>query len=125
MAVLITATSYSYRYIEKSIRNGVLEDLEDHGVGPAEGTVRSVGSTIQPPKGTRNKYTQNDDRILWDWVVHQMPQTGGGTDGNVIYKKLEAKVSGPTGATQMRHTEAYHSIPNIHGSLGEIAGSNS
>ncbi len=75
------------------MRNGILEDLKDHRVGPAEGTVRSIGSTIQPPKGTRNKYTQDDDHILWNWV-QEKPQKGGGTDGNEIYKQLEAKVRG-------------------------------
>lgn len=84
---------YSYTYIERSIRNGVLEDLEDHRVGPSEGTVRSVGSVIQPAKQTRNKYSEADDRILWDWV-HENPQKSGGTDGNEIYKQLEAKVRG-------------------------------
>lgn len=99
LVVLIAARSHSYRYIEKSVRNGVLEDLEDHRVGPDEGTVRSAGSTIQPPKGTRNKYTQDDDRILWNWV-HEKPQKGGGTDGNEIYKQLEAKVRWSMGFTQ-------------------------
>lgn len=48
---------------------------------------------MQPAKGTRNKYTEADDRILWNWV-HDNPQKGGGTDGNEIYKQLEKKVGG-------------------------------
>lgn len=99
VAILIAAPSHSYRYIENSVRNGILEDLDDHRVGHAEGRVRSVGSIIQPPKGTRNKYTQDDDRILWDWV-HETPQKGGGTDGNEIYKQLETKVRGGEGCTR-------------------------
>ena len=87
----ISRLSYSYTFIEKSIRNGTLEDLEDHKVGPAPGTVRSIGSTIQPPKASRNKYTEEDDRVLWQWV-HNHTQKGGGTDGNEIYKQLEAQV---------------------------------
>ena len=83
--------SYSYTYIEKSVRNGVLEDLSDHAVGPSEGTVREVGSIVQPAKTMRKKYTEADDRILWNWV-HENPQKGGGTGGNEIYKQLEAKV---------------------------------
>lgn len=83
-------TSHSYTYIEKSIRNGALEDLEDHAVGSAPGIIRSVGSVVQPPKTTRKKYTQEDERILWDWV-NLNPQKIGGTDGNEIYKQLEAK----------------------------------
>lgn len=84
---------HSYTFIEKSIRNGVLEDLDDHKVGPPEGNIRSIGSIVQPPKGTRNKYTEADDRILWKWV-NDHPQQGGGTDGNEIYKQLEKKVRG-------------------------------
>ena len=82
---------HSYTFIEKSVRNGILEDLDDHRVGPPEGNVRSIGSVIQPAKGTRNTYTEADDRILWNWV-NDNPQKGGGTNGNEIYKQLEKKV---------------------------------
>ena len=88
---LSIADSYSYTFIEKSVLYGVLEDLQDHKAGPSEGAVRSIGSVVQPAKGTRNKFTQDDDRVLWNWV-HENPQKGGGTDGNEIYKQLEAKV---------------------------------
>lgn len=83
--------SHSYRFVESSIRNAALEDLADHVVGPPEGTIRPVGSMVRPGKSTRNPYTQEDERILWDWV-HAHIQQGGGTDGNEIYKQLEAKV---------------------------------
>ena len=83
--------SYSYTFIERSIRNGHLEDMEDHKVGPALGTVRSIGSSIQPSKTTRSKYTEDDDRVLWNWV-YSHTQKGGGTDGNEIYKQLEVQV---------------------------------
>ncbi len=86
--------SHSFTFIEKSIRNGVLEDLEHHKVGPPAGTIRSVGSVIQPAKSGRIKYTQDDDRILWEWV-HSHTQRGGGKEGNEIYKQLEAQVSKP------------------------------
>ncbi|CAD6584188.1 MAG: hypothetical protein ASARMPREDX12_001547 [Alectoria sarmentosa] len=82
--------SHSYTFIEKSIRNGVLEDLDDHKVGPPEGNIRSIGSVAQPAKGTRKKYTEADDRILLSWV-NDNRQKGGGTDGNEIYKQLEIK----------------------------------
>ena len=90
--------SYSYTYVETSVRNGVLEVLADHAVGPSEGTVRGVGSVVQPAKMTRNKYTETDDGILWTWVSEN-PQKGGGTDGNEIYKQLEAKVGGSSDIT--------------------------
>lgn len=117
--------SYSYTYIEKSIRNGVLEDLEDHAVGPPAGTVRSVGSDIHPAKTTRTKFTQEDDRILWLWV-EQTPQQGGGTDGNQIYKQLEAKVRRALLWCRFQPVDQpiLCRTPDIHGSHGEIAGLN-
>ena len=87
--------SYSYTYIENSIRNGILEDLGNHAVGPPAGTVRSVGSIVQPAKATRTKFTQEDDRELWLWV-ESTPQKSGGTEGNAIYKEFEKKVRRPT-----------------------------
>ena len=121
---LINNYSHSYTFIEKSLRNGDLEDLEDHRVGASEGTVRSVGSIVQPAKGTRNKYTEADDRILWGWV-QENPQKGGGTDGNEIYKQLETKVreSIPIHRYTLI-TEVLFSIPNTLGNPGETALSN-
>lgn len=81
---------YSYTFIEASVRKGVLEDLEDHAVGPPKGAVRTTGS-MQPAKATRTQYTSADDNILWDWVQTN-PQKFGGTDGNEIYKQLQKKV---------------------------------
>lgn len=115
---------HSYKFIEQSIRNGILEDLEDHVVGPQAGTVRSIGSTVQPAKGSRNKFTQDDDRILWQWVQNT-PQKYGGTDGNEIYKQLEAQVRRPPAISTMSHRLSFHRIHGIHGSLGEIDGLNS
>ncbi|KAG8532712.1 uncharacterized protein KY384_002589 [Bacidia gigantensis] len=82
--------THSYTFIETSIRKGTLEDLADHAVGSRPGTVRSVGSVVQPAKATRRKFTAAEDLILWDWV-NTNPQKGGGTEGNEIYKQLERK----------------------------------
>ncbi|KAL8834258.1 MAG: hypothetical protein Q9170_003845 [Blastenia crenularia] len=82
--------TYSYQYIEYSVRNGKLEDLSEHAIGPPTGTLRTVGSTIQPQKSGRTKFTPEDDRILVNWV-HGFEQSGGATSGNEIYKQLEAK----------------------------------
>ncbi|KAL8971174.1 MAG: hypothetical protein Q9183_001172 [Haloplaca sp. 2 TL-2023] len=82
--------TFSYRYIETSVRNGVLEDLDQHAVGPPEGTVREAGSTIQPSKSGRTQFTEEDDRMLVKWVL-DMERNGGSTRGNEIYKQLEAK----------------------------------
>ncbi|KAL8645121.1 MAG: hypothetical protein Q9226_007445 [Calogaya cf. arnoldii] len=82
--------TYSYQYIEDSVRNGALEDLEKHAVGPPVGTIRAVGSVIQPAKSTRTKFTAQDDQQLVSWV-RTFEQRGGATSGNEIYKQLEAK----------------------------------
>lgn len=80
-----------------SVRSGILEDLEQHAVGPPEGTIRAAGSTVQPSKSGRTKFTDEDDRILANWIV-AMERSGGATSGNEIYKQLEAKVRERTAA---------------------------
>ncbi|KAL9610397.1 MAG: hypothetical protein Q9167_004907 [Letrouitia subvulpina] len=82
--------TYSFKYIEQSIRNGELENLEDYAVGPPEGTVRSVGSIIQPARSGRTKFTKEDDQELWGWVAGA-EYKGGATSGNELYKQLETK----------------------------------
>ncbi|KAL8771845.1 MAG: hypothetical protein Q9209_002783 [Squamulea sp. 1 TL-2023] len=82
--------TYSYQYIEDSVRNGALEDLEQYAVGPPVGTIRAVGSVIQPAKSGRTKFTSDDDHQLVNWV-NGIEQRGGATSGNEIYKQLEAK----------------------------------
>ncbi|KAL9576615.1 MAG: hypothetical protein Q9212_006956, partial [Teloschistes hypoglaucus] len=84
--------TYSYRYIELSIRNGELEDLGQHAVGPPLGTARTSGSTVHPPKSSRTKFTKEDDDFVKRWVIGAKRQ-GGQTSGNELYKQLEAKNS--------------------------------
>lgn len=83
--------SYSYRFIEESIRNGTLERLSDHAVGPPIGTIRAVGSSTHPAKTGRQKFTEDDDRFLLKWVRSSL-RKGARTQGNEIYKQLEEEV---------------------------------
>jgi hypothetical protein len=80
---------YSYRYVEHSVRNGQLEDLETHRIGGLDSrAARPVGSVILASKGSRTTFTEADDRFLWEWVK---PHEGlRGAAGNVIYQQLEA-----------------------------------
>ena len=80
--------THSYKYIEQSIRNGVLEDLADHVVGPSKSVDRPVGSMITAPKGSRSKYTEAEDQLLWNFIK-PYETAGGATGGNEIYKQLE------------------------------------
>jgi TRF2-interacting telomeric protein/Rap1 - C terminal domain/Rap1 Myb domain len=80
---------YSYRYIELSIRNGQLEDLEAHRIGGVSSrAARPVGSVVLASKGSRNAFTEAEDQMLWDWVK---PFEGmRGSSGNVLFQQLEA-----------------------------------
>lgn len=84
--------SISYKFIDESIRNGQLEDVEndEFRVGPRKGTSRPVGS-IRPGKAGRTPFTPEDDRILWQWVADYKSK-GGALSGLEIYKQLEATV---------------------------------
>ncbi|KAI9818905.1 MAG: hypothetical protein M1827_007726 [Pycnora praestabilis] len=84
--------THSFEYITLSIRNGQLENLDDHLAGPPEGLMRSVGSVTIPSKGGRRLFTTEDDRVLYDWVTSH-ERRGGKILGNEIYKQLEAQNS--------------------------------
>jgi hypothetical protein len=86
----VPAGSISYTFIEQSIRNGDLEDPDDHRAGEPAGTVREIGS-LRPTKGVRVPYTAEDDRQLYNWIKSYERQ-GGAIMGNEIYKQLELKV---------------------------------
>lgn len=79
--------SYSWTWIDKSVKNGKLEDLESHHAGPAVGVSRPVGSS-QPSRNTRTPFTAADDRALALWVTSAERQ-GLSTKGNDIYQQLE------------------------------------
>jgi hypothetical protein len=79
--------SYSWTWIEKSVKNGKLEDLEAHRAGPVAGISRPVGSS-QPTRNTRTPFTAADDRALALWVTNAEKQ-GLSTKGNDIYQQLE------------------------------------
>jgi hypothetical protein len=82
--------SISWTYIDKSVRNGKLEDIEDHRAGPAERVVREAGSG-QPSRKGRTPFTVEDDRILMEWCA-QAEARGASLKGNELYIQLEAKV---------------------------------
>jgi hypothetical protein len=83
--------SYSWRWIEESVKKGKLEDLEAHRAGPVVGISGPVGSS-QPTRNTRTPFTAADDRALALWVTNAERQ-GLSTKGNGIYQQLERIVS--------------------------------
>ncbi|KAF2760294.1 hypothetical protein EJ05DRAFT_474188 [Pseudovirgaria hyperparasitica] len=83
----------SYRYIEKSIKNGRLENPDDHATGPPKGSARSIGS-LQPKRSVRTPFSAADDLELYTWVKDYENRTPGApVMGNEIYKQLEQKNS--------------------------------
>ncbi|KAF4637675.1 hypothetical protein G7Y89_g392 [Cudoniella acicularis] len=82
--------SVSWTYIDRSVRNGRLENVEDHLAGPPVGTVREAGSG-QPVKRGKTPFTAEDDRILTEWVA-RAERKGVAIRGNELYKQLAAKV---------------------------------
>ncbi|MCJ1380294.1 hypothetical protein MMC17_003397 [Xylographa soralifera] len=79
--------TYSYQYIERSIRNGALEDLDDHHAGPSRDSIRPAGAVGRPTKGTRTPFTADDDQVIYD-LVDETERKGGAISGNEIYKQL-------------------------------------
>lgn len=84
------AGSYSWLWIENSVKNGFLEDKEGYLVGRPAGTSRPVGSA-EPTKSTRTPFTAEDDLILTKWVL-AAEKRGESTKGNVLYEKLAKQV---------------------------------
>lgn len=82
--------SISWTFVEKSVKLGRLESLENHRAGPAEQVIRVVGSA-QPARKGRTPFTREDDRILMEWCIRAERQ-GKSLKGNEIYIQLEAKV---------------------------------
>lgn len=83
--------SYSYKYIESSVRAGKLEDLDHHRIGAPAGTIRPVGSIVTAPKGRRIPFTDADDQLLYNWVK-PLANQGLETKGNKVYQDIEATV---------------------------------
>lgn len=83
--------SISWKWIEESVKNGRLEDIENYRAGPAEPQIREVGSG-QPTRKGRVKFTAEDDRILAEWCT-RAERKGLLLRGNEVYKQLALKVA--------------------------------
>jgi hypothetical protein len=82
--------SISWKYIQESVRDGELKNIEMYRAAPSAQTPRVMGSG-EPRKQGRTPFTAEDDRVLTKWVLEAERQ-GISTKGNEIYKQLEAKV---------------------------------
>ena len=111
--------STSWTFIEKSVKNGRLEDIEDHRAGPVTQSTRPVGSK-QSTRSTRTPFTSEDDRILMNWVV-KAERDGLAIRGNEIYEQLAGKVW-DIRILQLRKTNHTARIIDIHPNHGATDG---
>ena len=73
------------------MKNGKLEELDDHRVGTMNPSARPIGTTSIAAKSSRRPFTSGDDKVLWKWV--KTAETKGlSTKGNEIYKSLADEV---------------------------------
>ncbi len=98
--------SYSWAFIDDSIKKGQLQERDNYLIGRPRDTARPVGSSA-PTKRTRTPFTSEDDKILTDWVLLKEKQ-GGSVQGNEIYKELEEQVSTSSELTPPRMPLTLH-----------------
>ena len=86
----IIPNSYSYTFIDQSVRNGRLENKEDHRVQPSVESIKSGIHINGSVRTTRTPFTATDDEFLLRFMVknRHRPQLG-----NVIFGELAALVS--------------------------------
>ncbi|KAJ5550073.1 hypothetical protein N7461_004771 [Penicillium sp. DV-2018c] len=101
--------TFSYQYVDDSIRNGRLEDIEKYGAGPSG--PRPMGATNIAPKSTRSFFTLEEDQILHDWVAHIKKEPGAPVQGNAIYQELaELSAVSQSSMAILAHPLSYEEI---------------
>ncbi|KAK8085118.1 hypothetical protein PG997_006389 [Apiospora hydei] len=81
--------SYSWKWIEDSVKKGKLLDADDYLIGGKPEEQPRAGPSA-PGKSTRTPFTEEDDRILMQWVLRRERQ-GESILGNKIYQELAIK----------------------------------
>lgn len=79
--------TYSYTFIDQSIKDGVLADKEQHHAGQAPDVVRQPGDVTQPTRKGKVPYTKEEDCLLYDWLTKHL-RSGGTDGGNAIYQEI-------------------------------------
>jgi len=114
--------SYSYTFIEKSIANGELENLEDHIAVPVAQEPRPVGSITRPAKtSSRVPFTMEDKAFLRKWVTDSLARGLAYEKGNKMFEQLE-KVVDEASLSTLDITDSAVRIPVIPSNHGETTG---
>ncbi|KAF7117910.1 hypothetical protein CNMCM5793_007241 [Aspergillus hiratsukae] len=85
----LPSDTYSFKFVEDSVRRGKLADLETYRAGPS--AQRPVGATHIATRAHRIPYSLQDDQLLWDWVQPYEKDPRASISGNLIYKQLAEK----------------------------------
>lgn len=81
--------SYSWQWIQYSVKNGFLQPQDDYRIEEAPArAARAAAAT----RSTRAKFTKEDDDILFNFVLEKERQ-GFKIKGNVIFEELNEKVT--------------------------------
>jgi hypothetical protein len=81
--------SYSYQLIQDAVKADSLDTKDEYLCNsPA---IQSSPRSSKTPKITRNKFTENDDRILTEFVTER-ERLGEAISGNDIYKTFADEV---------------------------------
>lgn len=116
------AGSYSWKFIEDSVKHGIAQLKDRYAIGPDPTKPRPVASA-GPTRGGRTEFTAEDDAMLVKWVLsHNQHRTG-----NIIYQQLEKEVSQPAHANLVSLSAMFmlltvQRIQGTHGSRGKIDG---
>ncbi|CAN8098360.1 unnamed protein product [Discula destructiva] len=86
--------SYSWQWIDTSVKNGFLEEKDDYLIGRRVATARDAGA-LESAKVGRTPFTKHDDLILTKWVLAE-ERKGNPVSGRAVYQALER--------TNPRHT---------------------
>ncbi|KAI8723957.1 DNA-binding protein RAP1 [Fusarium sp. LHS14.1] len=78
--------AYSWKFIEDSVRNGIIQIKDKYRIGPDPDLPRPVGAK-HGAKTTRTPFTKDDDANLAKWVLSRRSQQ---QQGNAIYQEYEA-----------------------------------
>jgi hypothetical protein len=115
--------SISWRWVEASVNEGELADIEDHRAGPTTKPTRKAGSgSTLSTKKSRTAFTEEDDRVLMEWCA-RAERKGLSLAGNVIFQDLEEKVGIVTCFAEY-HGDNICRIIDTRFNLGGIGGSN-
>ncbi len=82
--------SISWKYIERSVKNGRLEDIEEYRAGPSTKGVRQLH--LDNLRGKVEHYSRRRmTEFLWSWCA-KAERKGISLKGNELYIQLEEQV---------------------------------